>query len=73
MTLTKKESKEPMMLTWGRIYTNIRFHQNLDRLQDLANKFNEDLKNAKVEENYFKGSEFDKFCDVVPDMTGDRN
>lgn len=53
------ETKEPMFVTWGRIYALCGLSQygkprfNKKRLQKLIYKFNQDLKNAKIEEYYF--------------------
>lgn len=51
--LTKKELKEPLMITWGRIVTRAKNHGSDVRLQNLIGKLNQDFKRAKIEENYF--------------------
>jgi hypothetical protein len=50
--LTQKELKEEMMVTFGRLRTSIHLKGN-QRLIDLIEKFDKDLKNSKVQENYF--------------------
>ena len=55
MKLTKKEQKEPLFVTWGRILTIARNYVHNERLLELAEKLNKDLGSAKIEENYFKG------------------
>jgi len=50
--LNKTELKEPMFITWGRILTSVQFNGDT-RLQQLIEKFNQDLKKAKIEEKTF--------------------
>jgi len=50
--LTKKQSREPMMMTWGRIQSVVGIGGH-GRLYALLEKFNRDLANAKIEEGYF--------------------
>lgn len=50
--LTKKESQESMMVTWGRIHTAA-YQKNSKRLQALVEKFNKDIQVAKIDEGYF--------------------
>jgi hypothetical protein len=58
--LTKSELKESMFKTWGRIRaiagrTNYgKAPLNLKRLEDLVEKFNTDLYDARVDEGYVK-------------------
>lgn len=47
--LTKKELKEPVFVTFGRLITAIKENKDLDRASLLLDKFERDLKNAKVE------------------------
>lgn len=64
MKLSKAEQTEGMMITWGRInqisknlrttaYSVEKRNELEDRLYALIEKFNEDLKYAKVDEEYF--------------------
>ena len=56
--LTKLEKRESMFSTWGRIRAIAGKTQygkaplNLKRLEELVEKFNKDLYEAKVEEKY---------------------
>lgn len=51
---------EPMFITWGRIYALCGLSKlgtpkvNKKKLQKLIEKFDQDLMNAKIEEDYFK-------------------
>ena len=52
--LNEKERSEPMMVTWGRVLTQVRYYQDNERLKALLEKLNEDFKNAKVIEGFFQ-------------------
>jgi len=67
LKLTKKELREPMMMTWGRIHVAIYQLSNetsVKRLKALIEKFNKDLKKAKLEENFFKSPKFMEIYDA---------
>ena len=49
-TLTKKELKEPMFITWGRLRTAIKENKDLERASLLIDKFQQDL-DKSVEAN----------------------
>lgn len=55
-TLSAEELSEPMFVTWGRIVGSAGYI-NDKRLSALVSKFNDDLKKAKIEQNYFKSNE----------------
>ena len=56
--LTKSELNESMFVTWGRILTDCRGlgmgSKDLKRLELLAEKFNKDMAQARIEEKFFK-------------------
>jgi transcription elongation factor Elf1 len=54
--LTIKELHEPLFTTWGRIRSRAKHLKN-KRLIALIEKLDKDLRNAKVEESYFKTRE----------------
>lgn len=52
--LTKREQKESMAVTFGRLKTAIKLNKDLDRAILLFDKFEKDFDSALIEENYFK-------------------
>lgn len=64
--ITKSEEnklkKEPLMTTWGRILTRVIHYYDDERLKLLVTKLNQDLKYARIEENYFKQEEKTLTC-----------
>lgn len=41
-------------MTWGRIRVRVKTFSKDKRLKELVEKYNEDVKWANIEENYFK-------------------
>lgn len=53
MKLTKKEQKESLFMTFGRIRSIVHVFGKDQRLTELVEKLSKDLKNARIEENIF--------------------